>query len=62
VIKTKNNEMGGACSTYGRQEKCYRVLWGDMRKKDHLEDLGLDGNILKRFFKRWDGEDRLGSG
>jgi hypothetical protein len=32
-------------------------LWGDLRKRDHMEDSGLDGNmILKRFFKKWDGE------
>jgi hypothetical protein len=54
--------MGVACGTYGRREKCYRVLWGDVRKRDHLEDPGVDGNmILKRFFKKRDGEAWTGS-
>jgi len=31
--------------------------WGDLRERNHLEDLDVDGSvILKWFFKRWDGE------
>ena len=31
--------------------------WGDLRKRDHLEDLGIDGRIiLKRIFRKWDRE------
>ena len=30
----------------------YRVWWGNLREKDHLEDSGLEGRIiLKRIFK-----------
>jgi hypothetical protein len=32
-------------------------LWGDLRERDHMEDLGEGGRIiLKYIFKKWDGE------
>jgi len=31
--------------------------WGDLRKRHHLEDLGVDGRIILKWkFKKWDGE------
>jgi hypothetical protein len=31
--------------------------WGDLRRRDHLKDMGIDGRmILKWIFKKWDGE------
>jgi len=31
--------------------------WGDLRERDHLEQLGIDGRIiLKCILKKWDGE------
>ena len=34
-----------------------RFLWGELRERDHLEDLGVDGRmILKCILKNWDGE------
>jgi hypothetical protein len=35
--------------------------WGDLRERDHLEDLGVDGTrILKWIFKKCNGEARTG--
>jgi hypothetical protein len=36
-------EMGVACSRYGRV--AYRVLWGSLMKRGHLENLGVDESM-----------------
>ena len=48
--------MGGACSTYGGRGEVYTGLWyGTLRKRDQLEDPGVDGRIILRWiFGKWD--------
>ena len=42
--KVKNNKMGGACGMYGGEENCIQNFsWGNLRERDHLEDLRVDG-------------------
>jgi hypothetical protein len=38
--------MGGACRTHGEGEVHTYIWWGNLREKDHLEDLGVDGRII----------------
>jgi hypothetical protein len=46
VIKSRRNEIGYACSTHGKDEK-YRIFWlGNLKGRDHPEDLGVDGKII----------------
>jgi hypothetical protein len=51
---SRNNEIGKACSTSGRQERCKMFSQGDMRERDHLEHLGVDSIMLKWIFKKCD--------
>jgi hypothetical protein len=40
----------------GDRRGAYRVLWGDLRKRGHLANLGVGGKmILKYVFKKCDG-------
>jgi hypothetical protein len=39
--------MGGACATYGRQERLIQGFCGaDIREGDHLEEFGIDERII----------------
>jgi hypothetical protein len=57
VICIKKNEMCWACSTYGDRRSGYRFWWANLRKGDHLADLGVDGRItLKWILEKWNGD------
>jgi len=52
--KIEKNEIGGACSTHGG-EAYTGFWWGNLRKRDHLGDPGIDGRIILRWiFRKWD--------
>jgi len=39
----------------GRGEVHTEFWWGKLRERDHFEDLGIDGGILKLKWKKWNG-------
>jgi hypothetical protein len=46
----KEDGMGEACKTHGRDEKCtYNFLSENMRKRKHFQDLGVDGRIILKW-------------
>jgi hypothetical protein len=42
-------EVGWACGTYGREEKCMQVLVGKFRGREHLENLSIGGKIIVKW-------------
>jgi hypothetical protein len=53
--KIEKNDMGGACSMDGRREVCTGFWWGNLRKRDHCGDPGIDGRImLTLILRKWD--------
>ena len=38
--------MGGACSTYGGEERCIQTLVGRPEERHHLGNPGMDGRII----------------
>ena len=47
---------------YGGTGKVYTWFWyGNLRKRDHLEDPGIDCRILRWIFRKWDVRLRTGS-
>jgi hypothetical protein len=34
----------------GERRGVYRFWWGNLRERDHLEDPGVDGRIIVRWF------------
>ena len=61
VIKSIKMRWAGNVARMGRGERYTWLWWGDLRERDHLEDLGVDGRIVLRWiFRKWAGVGRTG--
>ena len=49
----EKNEMGGALARMGERRGVYRVLVGKPEGKNHLEDPGVDGRIIRWISRKW---------
>ena len=56
VMKSSRIKWAGHVARIGRRD-LYTGFWlGNLRERDHWEDLGVDGRIILKFiFKKWDG-------
>jgi len=55
VIKSRRMGWVGNVAGMGERGSVFRVLWGVLRERDHLEDPGVDGRIILRWiFMKWD--------
>jgi hypothetical protein len=53
MIKSTRMRWAGLVTRMGERCSAYRVFMGNMRERDNLEGLGLDGRIiLKWIFKK----------
>jgi hypothetical protein len=52
--KIYKNEMGGVCNVYGGGERRVQgFVGGNLRRRDHWRDPGVDGRIILRWiFKK----------
>jgi hypothetical protein len=44
--KTKKDEMVVACAFTSAEERCIRECWGNLKERDHLENLDVDGRTM----------------
>jgi hypothetical protein len=45
----------GHVALWGKREVHTGFWWGDLRKGDHLGNPGVDGRIILKWIKKWDG-------
>jgi len=55
VRKTRRMRWAGHVTCMDERRGVYRVLVGNLKERDHLEDSGVDGRIILRWiFRKWD--------
>ena len=54
VIKSRRMKWAGHVAHMGRAEVYTGFWWGNLRERNHLEDLDIDGKIILRWiFEKW---------
>jgi hypothetical protein len=54
-MKSRRIRRAGHVARMGKRRGVYRVLMGDLRERDHLEEQGVEERIiLGRIFRKWD--------
>jgi len=48
-IKSRRMKWSGHVTREGRGELCTGFWWGNLRERDHLGDVGVDGKIILRW-------------
>jgi len=42
----KEGEVERACGTHGKDRNMYWVWLGNLKERDHLKDMGINGRII----------------
>jgi len=62
VIKSRRTRWVGHVARMGVRKGVYRVLWGNLRERDHWGEPDVGGKIILRWiFSKWDLEVWTGS-
>jgi len=48
VVKSRRMRWAGHVAHVGGRRGVYRLWWGNLRERDHLEDPGVYGRIILR--------------
>jgi hypothetical protein len=51
--------MGNLCGTLEQGEVCTGCWFGNLRERDHSEDIGIDGKVILKWILNWMGTDGL---
>ena len=55
VVKSRRMRWAGHVARMGTGEVYTGFLWGNVRERDHLGDLGVCGKMILRWvFRKWD--------
>jgi hypothetical protein len=60
VVMSRNMIWAGHVECVGKKRNEYSIWYGSLKERDHLEDVGVDGWILKEILKKCNGRSWTG--